>query len=61
MASTVKVAVLGTGSLGKEHVRLYAELAASGLVAGEGLAGVLVAGACLLGESLSSARFARFS
>ena len=32
MALKVKVAVLGTGSLGKEHVRLYAELAASGQV-----------------------------
>lgn len=29
MASKVKVAVLGTGSLGKEHVRLYAQLAAA--------------------------------
>lgn len=28
----VKVAVLGTGSLGKEHVRIYAELALSGKV-----------------------------
>ena len=28
----VKVAVLGTGSLGKNHVRIYAELAAAGLV-----------------------------
>ena len=28
----VKVAVLGTGSLGKEHVRIYAGLAALGLV-----------------------------
>jgi len=27
MVSPIKVAVLGTGSLGKEHVRLYAELA----------------------------------
>lgn len=26
----VKIAVLGTGSLGKEHVRIYAELAAAG-------------------------------
>ena len=32
MASPVKVAVLGTGSLGKEHVRVYAELAAAGRV-----------------------------
>ena len=30
MSSKVKVAVLGTGSLGKEHARLYAELAAAG-------------------------------
>lgn len=28
----LRVAVLGTGSLGKNHVRLYAELAATGLV-----------------------------
>jgi len=30
MASKVKVAVLGTGSLGQHHVRIYAELAAAG-------------------------------
>jgi predicted dehydrogenase len=32
MATKVKVAVLGTGSLGQNHVRIYAELAAAGLV-----------------------------
>jgi predicted dehydrogenase len=32
MTSKVKVAVLGVGSLGKEHTRIYAELAAAGLV-----------------------------
>ena len=32
MASKVKVAVLGTGSLGQNHVRIYAELATAGLV-----------------------------
>jgi predicted dehydrogenase len=32
MASKVKVAVLGTGSLGQNHVRIYAELAAADLV-----------------------------
>ena len=32
MASKVKVAVLGTGSLGQNHVRIYAELAAAGQV-----------------------------
>lgn len=32
MATKVKVAVLGTGSLGQHHARLYAELAAAGAV-----------------------------
>ncbi len=32
MASKVRVAVLGVGSLGKEHVRIYSELAAAGHV-----------------------------
>ena len=32
MASKVKVAVLGVGSLGQHHARLYAELAAAGAV-----------------------------
>lgn len=32
MAAPLKVAVLGTGSLGKEHVRIYADLAAAGQV-----------------------------
>lgn len=32
MASKVKVAVLGTGSLGQHHARVYAELAAAGQV-----------------------------
>jgi predicted dehydrogenase len=32
MASKVKVAVLGTGSLGQHHVRIYAELAAAGQI-----------------------------
>lgn len=31
-AGKIRVAVLGTGSLGKQHVRLYAELAAAGQV-----------------------------
>jgi predicted dehydrogenase len=30
MAARLKVAVIGTGSLGKEHVRIYAQLAAAG-------------------------------
>lgn len=32
MSSTLKVAVVGTGSLGKEHVRIYSELARAGRV-----------------------------
>jgi len=32
MASKIRVGVLGTGSLGKEHVRIYAELAQAGKV-----------------------------
>jgi predicted dehydrogenase len=37
----VKVSVLGTGSLGKEHVRLYADLAAAGQVELAGVYDVL--------------------
>ena len=32
MSSTLKVAVLGAGSLGKEHARIYAQLAAAGQI-----------------------------
>ena len=32
MASTVRVAVLGVGSLGQNHARLYAELAKAGQI-----------------------------
>ncbi len=32
MPSTVRIGVIGTGSLGKEHARIYAELAQSGRV-----------------------------
>jgi len=32
VASSIKTAVIGTGSLGKEHVRIYSELAKSGSV-----------------------------
>ncbi len=36
-AETLRVGVLGTGSLGKEHVRIYAELAAAGRIKFEGV------------------------
>ena len=31
MSNQVRVAVIGTGSLGKEHARIYADLAKAGL------------------------------
>ena len=37
MSSPLRVAVLGTGSLGKEHARIYAELAATGLITLSGI------------------------
>ena len=37
MSSPLRVAVLGTGSLGKEHARIYAELAATGQIAFAGV------------------------
>ena len=37
MSSPLKVAVLGVGSLGKEHARIYADLAAAGRVAFAGV------------------------
>jgi predicted dehydrogenase len=37
MSSAVKVAVIGTGSLGKEHARIYSELVSSGAVEFTGL------------------------
>lgn len=36
-ARQIKVAVVGTGSLGKEHVRIYADMAAAGVVAFAGV------------------------
>ncbi|HEX3797200.1 MAG TPA: Gfo/Idh/MocA family oxidoreductase [Verrucomicrobiae bacterium] len=37
MSSILKVAVIGAGSLGKEHVRIYAEMARAGLIEFVGL------------------------
>jgi len=42
MSSELRVAVLGTGSLGKEHARIYAELAATGQVRFAGVYDVAV-------------------
>ncbi len=40
MSQKIKVAVLGTGSLGKEHVRIYADLARAGQVELTGIYGL---------------------
>ncbi|HUD83099.1 MAG TPA: Gfo/Idh/MocA family oxidoreductase, partial [Candidatus Saccharimonadales bacterium] len=37
MKTKLKVAVLGVGSLGKEHARIYAEMAAAGQIEFAGL------------------------
>jgi predicted dehydrogenase len=57
MASTVRVAVLGTGSLGKEHVRLYAELAAAGHVEFAGVYDVLAETAAKIANKYSVRAF----
>ena len=46
----VKVAVLGTGSLGKEHVRIYADLAKAGVVEFAGIYDVAAESARKLSE-----------
>lgn len=52
MASMVRVAVLGVGSLGKEHARVYAELARAGLVELAGVYDVQAAAAAAQAEKL---------
>jgi predicted dehydrogenase len=37
MSAKLKVAVIGVGSLGKEHARLYADLAATGQITFAGI------------------------
>ncbi len=46
MSAPIRVAVLGTGSLGKEHARIYAELAAAGAVEFAGVFDVHAETAC---------------
>ncbi|MFO1498777.1 MAG: Gfo/Idh/MocA family oxidoreductase [Verrucomicrobiota bacterium] len=58
MSSLVRVAVLGAGSLGKEHARIYAELAASGLVQFSGVFDVLPEVARRVAEKLGAKVFA---
>ncbi|MFM7101601.1 MAG: Gfo/Idh/MocA family oxidoreductase [Verrucomicrobiota bacterium] len=57
MASMVRVAVLGVGSLGREHARVYAELAREGLVELAGLYDVQPAAAAVQAEKLGVPAF----
>lgn len=50
MSARLKVAVLGTGSLGKEHARIYAELAAAGRIDFVGVHDVVAATARRVAE-----------
>jgi len=57
-SSLLKVAVLGTGSLGKNHVRLYAELAAAGVVEFTGVYDVVSDAARRIAEQYGVRAFA---
>ena len=58
MSAKLKVAVLGTGSLGKEHARLYAELAAAGQVTFAGVFDVSAETARKIAEKHATRAFA---
>ena len=55
--SRVRVGVLGTGSLGREHARIYAELAAAGLVDFAGVFDVAAGAARTIAEKYRVASF----
>jgi predicted dehydrogenase len=57
MSSLLKVAVLGTGSLGKEHARIYAELAAAQKVEFVGVYDVVPEAARKIAEKFSVRSF----
>jgi predicted dehydrogenase len=57
----VKVAVIGTGSLGKEHARIYAELAAQGVIEFAGIYDSSREAAARIGEKLRVHCFASVS
>src|SRR6266446_636460 len=54
----IKVAVLGTGSLGKEHARIYAQLDAAGLVHFAGVHDVVAESARKVAEKYGVPAFA---
>ncbi len=60
MSSKIKVAVIGTGSLGKEHARVYAQLAAAGLVELVGVYDVQLEAARKVAEKCGSRPLASF-
>jgi predicted dehydrogenase len=60
-APPVRVAVLGTGSLGKEHARIYAELAAAGLVTFTGVYDQSPAAAAKIAEKHQTRAFGSLS
>ena len=58
MSAKLKVAVLGVGSLGKEHARLYADLAAAGLIDFAGIYDVSAPQAAKIAAKLRVPQFA---
>ena len=58
MPSKVKAGVLGTGSLGQEHARIYAELAAEGVVEFVGVYDLVPAAAKKTAEKFQARAFA---
>ncbi len=58
MASKLKLAVLGVGSLGKEHARIYAELAAQGKIVFAGIYDPVAASAAKITEKYKVPSFA---
>ena len=58
MSAKIKVAVLGTGSLGKEHARIYAQLAAAGGVEFAGIYDLVPETARKIAEKLGVRAFA---
>src|ERR1700749_2643657 len=58
MSDKLKVAVLGVGSLGKEHARLYADLAAAGTIHFAGVFDVSASQAAKVAEKLHVPVFA---
>jgi len=58
MSAKLNVAVIGVGALGKEHARLYADLAATGHIVLAGVYDVAVAQAAKIAEKLQVPLFA---